>query len=171
MQCSSRSCLFNAPPLGEINADFSGIDWVVVGAMSGTQQPDGKRVPGFAPEFSWVAKIVEQAKRDRCQVYLKPNLLEQTSDQWPGMKLVEGRGSRKYTDEGAVTAALQAAGIDDGVIFKRSLNPITHLERALGKKEFQAIVGPLVQKAPGKPKLVVEDDGRPAIEGTAADFD
>ncbi len=91
--------------------------------------------------------------------------------QWPGMKLVEGRGSRKYTDEGAVTAALQAAGIDDGVIFKRSLNPITNLERALGKKEFQAIVGPLVQKAPGKPKLVVEGDSRPAIEGTAADFD
>lgn len=88
----------------------------------------------------------------------------QDNKQWPGMKLVEGRGSRKYTDEAAVTEALQAAGIDEGVIFKRSLNPITNLERALGKKEFQAIVGPLVQKAPGKPKLVPEDDRRPALQ-------
>jgi len=69
--------------------DFNGIDWVVIGARSGTLQPDGKKVPGFAPPFEWVADIVTQAKGAECAVYMKANLLGKTSDQWPGMKLVQ----------------------------------------------------------------------------------
>ena len=33
--------------------------------------------------------LVLQAKKDGCKVYLKQNLLGQTSDQWPGMKLIQ----------------------------------------------------------------------------------
>ena len=82
-------------PLHEpISADFSGIDWVVVGARSGTSQ-QGKRVPGFAPNFEWVMSIVEQARKANCSIYLKANLLGQTSDQWPGMKLIQETPKRK----------------------------------------------------------------------------
>ena len=75
------------PLLEPIDIDFRGIDWVVIGAMSGTRQPNGETVKGFAPAFGWVSDIVRKAKECGCHVYLKPNLLGQTSDQMPGMVL------------------------------------------------------------------------------------
>ncbi len=76
-------------PLHEpIEANFTGIDWVVIGARSGTNQ-EGRTIPGFAPKFEWVADIVHQAKKVGCKIYLKANLLGQTSDQWPGMQLLQ----------------------------------------------------------------------------------
>ncbi|MEK3992323.1 DUF2800 domain-containing protein [Robertmurraya sp. FSL R5-0851] len=91
--------------------------------------------------------------------------------QWPGMKLVEGRGSRKYSDEEAVIATLTAAGYDNNVIYKNTLNTITALEKELGKKEFEELLGSLVTKAPGKIKLVPEEDKRPEIKASPeADF-
>jgi len=86
--------------------------------------------------------------------------------QWPGMKLVEGRGSRKYSDEKAVIEALTAAGYDADVIYKKSLNTITNLEKELGKKAFEELLGSLVTKAPGKIKLVPEEDKRPEIKAS-----
>lgn len=86
--------------------------------------------------------------------------------QWPGMKLVEGRGSRKYTDEDAVVETLTAAGFNDDVIYKKSLNTITALEKELGKKAFEELLGSLVTKAPGKIKLVPEEDKRPVIKSS-----
>lgn len=91
--------------------------------------------------------------------------------QWPGMKLVEGRGNRKYTDENAVVEALTAAGFKDNVIYKKSLNTITALEKELGKKRFEELLGTLVTKAPSKIKLVPDDDKRPEIIASPeADF-
>ncbi|MGD6778439.1 DUF2800 domain-containing protein [Sutcliffiella horikoshii] len=91
--------------------------------------------------------------------------------QWPGMKLVEGRGSRKYSDENAVIEALTAAGYNSDVIYKKSINTITTLEKELGKKAFQELLGSLITKAPGKVKLVPEEDKRPEIKASPeADF-
>ncbi|MBN8193809.1 DUF2800 domain-containing protein [Bacillus sp. NTK074B] len=91
--------------------------------------------------------------------------------QWPGMKLVEGRGSRKYSDENAVVEALTAAGYDSDVVYKKSLNTITTLEKELGKKAFQELLGSLITKAPGKVKLVPDEDKRPEIKASPeADF-
>lgn len=91
--------------------------------------------------------------------------------QWPGMKLVEGKGSRKYSDENAVVETLTAAGYDKDVIYKKSLNTITTLEKELGKKEFEELLGSLVTKAPGKIKLVPEEDKRPELKASPeADF-
>lgn len=91
--------------------------------------------------------------------------------QWPGMKLVEGRGSRKYSDENAVVEALTAAGYDSDVIYKKSLNTITTLEKELGKKAFKELLGSLITKAPGKVKLVPEEDKRPEVKASPeADF-
>lgn len=91
--------------------------------------------------------------------------------QWQGMKLVEGRGSRKYSDENAVAEALVAAGYDRDVIYKKTLNTITTLEKELGKKGFEELLGSLVIKAPGKIKLVPEEDKRPELKASPeADF-
>lgn len=91
--------------------------------------------------------------------------------QWPGMKLVEGRGSRKYTDEQAIVEALTDAGYEHDVIYKQSLNTITAMEKALGKKTFQELLGSHITKAPGKVKLVPEEDKRQEINASPeADF-
>jgi hypothetical protein len=63
-------------------------DWVVMGAQSATEQPEG-RVPEFAPPFEWVARIVAQAEEAGCRVYLKPNLLGVPNSQSPGMQLIQ----------------------------------------------------------------------------------
>ena len=89
--------------------------------------------------------------------------------QWPGYKLVESRTNRKYTDEDAVAAAARAAGYAD--IFKKSLIPITEMEKLMGKKDFQKILGSLVYKPQGKITLVPESDKRPPIQTETAEAD
>lgn len=88
--------------------------------------------------------------------------------QWNGYKLVEGRSNRKYSDETAVVAAATAAGYRD--IFKKSLIPITEMEKLMGKKTFTEVLGGLVIKPRGKPTLVPASDKRPAIH-TGANHD
>lgn len=89
--------------------------------------------------------------------------------QWNGFKLVEGRSIRKYSDESAVVAAATAAGYRD--IFKKSLIPITEMEKLMGKKTFTEVLGGLVIKPQGKPTLVPASDKRPAIHtGAIHDF-
>lgn len=85
---------------------------------------------------------------------------------WTGFKVVEGRSVRKYTDEDAVAEAAKLHGYKD--IFKQSLITITEMEKLLGKREFNEILGDLVYKPPGKPMLVPESDKRPAINTTTA---
>ena len=83
---------------------------------------------------------------------------------------MEGRSVRKYADEGAVAQAAKAAGYSD--IYKQSLISITEMERLMGKKDFEIILGGLVVKPQGKPALVPETDKRPAINVSAKnDFD
>ena len=88
--------------------------------------------------------------------------------QWNGFKLVEGRSVRKYSDEAAVVAAATAAGYRD--IYKKSLSPITEMEKLMGKKTFTEVLGGLVIKPQGKPTLVPASDKRPAIH-TGANLD
>jgi hypothetical protein len=87
---------------------------------------------------------------------------------WPGWKLVEGRSTRKYSDADAVASTLILSGIKEAVIYERSLLGITAMEKALGKKKFEELVGSLIEKPAGKPVLVPESDKRPAISSTAA---
>ncbi len=66
--------------------------------------------------------------------------------------------------------AAHAAGYTD--IFKKSLIPITEMEKLMGKKTFAKILGSLVVKPTGKPTLVPASDRRPAITlaGAKQDF-
>lgn len=88
--------------------------------------------------------------------------------EWDGFKLVEGRTRRKYTDEAAVVEVAKEAGYTD--IFKQSLITITEMEKLMGKKKFNDVLGKLVEKPKGKLTLVPETDNRQAVDPIHAEF-
>ena len=88
---------------------------------------------------------------------------------WQGFKLVATRTNRRYTDEEAVIQAAKDAGYTD--IFRKSLIPITEMEKLMSKKEFNRILGALVEKPQGRPTLVPVTDKRPALTNTGAGDD
>lgn len=90
--------------------------------------------------------------------------------EYPGYKLVEGRSNRCYSDANAVAEALLANNIEPALIYTKSLKTITSLEKDLGKKVFNEIVGDLIIKPQGKPTLVPESDKRPPLNNAAEDF-
>lgn len=85
---------------------------------------------------------------------------------WAGFKLVEGRSIRKYADENAAAQVAEAAGVSD--IYEKKLKTITALEKQLGKKRFNELLGSLIVKPPGKPTLVPETDKRPELATVSA---
>jgi len=64
-------------------SSLKGIDLIVIGAQSANPGQN----PSFAPPFEWVADLVATARRDGCKVWLKTNLLGETSKDWPGMQM------------------------------------------------------------------------------------
>ena len=91
---------------------------------------------------------------------------------WPGFKVVEGRSNRKITDEKKAAALLRKAGYVDDVIYKPiEMQTITALEKAITKKKFGELLGSVVEKPPGKPTLVPEDDKRPEYDPVQSEFD
>lgn len=88
--------------------------------------------------------------------------------EWDGFKLVEGRTRRKYTDEATVAEVAKGAGYTD--IFKQSLITITEMEKLMGKKKFNDILGKLVEKPKGKLTLVPETDNRQAVDPIHTEF-
>jgi len=85
---------------------------------------------------------------------------------WPGFKVCEGRSNRRYSDEGAVAEAARNAGFLD--IYRASLLPLTEMEKKLGKRKFNKILGQYIIKPPGKPVLAPESDERPVMDTQTA---
>lgn len=81
--------------------------------------------------------------------------------EWSGFKIVEGRSNRKFSDEAAVAAAAKEHGYTD--IYRQSLITLTEMEKLMGKKEFEKILGKLIIKPLGKPTLVPVSDKRQAM--------
>ena len=86
--------------------------------------------------------------------------------QYPGLKLVEGRSVRKYTDEEAVAQKVQALGQEP---YEKKLLGITAMTKLLGKKTFDETLGEYLHKPEGKPTLVPESDKRHALQPKTAD--
>lgn len=85
----------------------------------------------------------------------------------PGYKLVEGRSTRKWSDELLVATAMTAAGLTNDQIYNMKLIGMTEAEKLLGKKSE---VFALATKTPGKPALVPNSDKRkPLNSGSAAE--
>ncbi|MEG2935546.1 MAG: DUF2800 domain-containing protein [Clostridium sp.] len=81
--------------------------------------------------------------------------------EWTGFKIVEGRSIRKYKDEEEVANAAKDHGYKD--IYRKSLITLTEMQKLMGKKQFEEILGDLIIKPPGKPTLVPNMDKRKAI--------
>lgn len=87
---------------------------------------------------------------------------------WDGYKVVQGRSNRKYVDEEAVAESAKTAGYSD--IYKQNLITITEMEKLMGKKKFNDILGALVDKPQGKLTLVPESDKRQEASSVIAEF-
>ena len=84
-----------------------------------------------------------------------------TGKHWKGFKLVEGRSTRKFSDEKAVAEAAIEAGFKK--IYKKSLITLTEMEKLMTKEKFAEVIGPLVIKPQGKLTLVPIADKRQEV--------
>jgi hypothetical protein len=107
--------------------------------------------------MSWVQDLVAYATQQAVE-----------GKAWPGYKLVAGRSVRKYTSEAEVIKAATEAGYTD--IYKTSLLGVGELEKRLGRKVFQDVLGKYIVKPTGAPTLVPESDSRKPISTAEADF-
>lgn len=90
----------------------------------------------------------------------------------PGWKAVEGRRSRRFTDLDRAFDTLRENGIDDALLYERNPLTLAKVEKLLGKKTFDELVGGMVITDLGKPTLVTETDRRePYNTGAAKDFE
>lgn len=105
---------------------------------------------------SWAGDIKEYALRRALSGYA-----------WDDWKVVEGKSNRKYADEEAVAKVLLDAGYDP---YQRKLVPLTDMEKEMGKKKFQDVLGKYIIKPEGKPVLVRMDDKRPPFNSAKNDF-
>lgn len=49
--------------------DMSMFDWVIIGGQSETTS-----MSGFQPPWEWVESLINQARKSKCKIYIKPNL-------------------------------------------------------------------------------------------------
>ena len=93
---------------------------------------------------------------------------------FPGWKLVAGRSNRYITDKEKAQTILENHGYKSDKIMtdpKPELLSLTALETSVGKKEFNDLLGPLIDKSEGKPTLVDESDKREAINSVQSAVD
>ncbi len=78
----------------------------------------------------------------------------------PGWKVVEGRQERAFIDNGVALDHLKAAGLTEADFFTTKPKSPAQVEKALGKKRFEELLGELITYLPGSPTLVTESDKR-----------
>jgi hypothetical protein len=124
-------------------------------------------------EVAQVLNLADQLTAWASDVRAHAQRRVEAGNQLPGWKLVEGRSNRVITDMDSIAQRLKVAGVDEALIYERSLYPLTTLEKVVGKKAFAELAGDLIAKPPGRATLVPDSDKRPAIVGradAAADF-
>lgn len=94
------------------------------------------------------AYILEEAKKGRV---------------WNGLKLVEGRSSRKWTDEEKVKEALREDFFEEAEFMTSKLGGITAIEKLVGKQDMYSLLGHLIHKPQGAPVLAPSGDKRQPI--------
>ena len=82
----------------------------------------------------------------------------------PGWKLVQGRSTRKWTDQDAAFQQMERSGIDEALLYTRTPVSLTVAEKMIGKKKFAELMSAFITKAPGAPKLAQASDPRPAYD-------
>lgn len=112
-----------------------------------------------------VAEVMEQANElskwaSDVMAYAQAEAIE-NGKHWNGYKLVEGRSTRRFTDEKKVEEAAKGAGYTD--IYNKSLITLTAFEKLMGKDTFKEVLGSYVTKPAGKLTLVPVSDKRPEV--------
>ena len=100
--------------------------------------------------------------------YILQKMLE--GKKLPGLKLVEGRSNRTFTDEKAIIKALKDNGYKKSNYIVEKLISITEAEKLLGKVKFEEILGTFVIKPPGAPTVAKIEDKRPEYNSAELDF-
>lgn len=91
---------------------------------------------------------------------------------YEGWKVVEGRSNRKYVDTEKVAERLLFNDYLEESIYKpKELQGLTNMEKIVGKKKLNELIGDLIEKPQGKPVLVPEEDKRPVFNSAKADFE
>lgn len=111
----------------------------------------------------WLTQVQGLAEYVKClEEYAQQQL--QSGTPVPGWKLVEGRSTRRFTDQDAAFKAMEASGIQEAMLYERTPISLTAAEKLLGKKHFAEVCGSYVEKPKGSPKLAPESDKRPAYD-------
>lgn len=136
--CKAQSDYFLA--LFDENEDLEMITAEDAGRI--LQKADGMR--------SWLASI---------EAMVKNSLME--GEPVDGWKLVEGRSTRKYTDEAEIEKRLRAHKYKVSEIFEKKLLGISKMEKLLGKKKMGELIGDLIEKPRGSAVIAPASDKRP----------
>lgn len=86
----------------------------------------------------------------------------------PGYKVVEGRqGARRWTDEHQVATLLDNAGYTRDEYTTTTIFSPAGMDKALGKKKVEELLGSCVERSPGSPTIVPVSDKRPPYDREA----
>lgn len=85
-----------------------------------------------------------------------------SGEEIPGYKVVEGRGSRAWSDEDAVVHRLKECHYDPIQYTKTELLSPAQMEKSLGKKIAAELLGELIATKPGSPTIAPATDKREA---------
>lgn len=88
----------------------------------------------------------------------------------PGLKLVEGRSNRTFTNEEDIIKALKDNGYKKSDYIVEKIISITDAEKLLGKVKFEEILSPFIIKPPGAPTIAKIEDKRPEYNSAELDF-
>ena len=121
----------------------------------------------------WLQKLEGLAAYAKdLEEYAQQALMEGRS--LPGWKLVQGRSTRKWTDQDAAFQQMEHNGIDEAMLYTRTPISLTAAEKMIGKKKFAETMSAFITRAPGTPKLAAASDPRPAynrLEGFTPEED
>lgn len=111
----------------------------------------------------WLQKLEGLAAYAKdLEEYAQQALMEGRS--LPGWKLVQGRSTRKWTDQDAAFQQMEHDGIDEAMLYTRTPISLTAAEKMIGKKKFAETMSAFITRAPGAPKLAAASDPRPAYD-------
>lgn len=86
----------------------------------------------------------------------------------PGYKVVEGRSTRVWSDEKKAFDIALSAGYSRNDLYEEKPLSLSKLEKHIGKKKFNQLLGEFVEKPIGKPTLVKTTDKREPIRRQSA---
>lgn len=120
----------------------------------------------FTTSDEQILEVFEKASRVTSYLEAIKAHVTQTAiegKKWEGYKVVEGRSNRVISDVEKADALLKKEGFKDEDIYNMKLKGLGDLEKLVGKKNFETVLGSVVTKPPGAPTIAPESDKRPEL--------